>query len=153
MSSPNTQDFLDKEGVKDIFDIILDDFSLKSDTNAQLNNKVDKVTGKALSTNDYNNEDKEKLTLLPNVVVVEDEDAYNSMDKEENTVYLIKGNPGIFITEESLNVMRNEIETALDDRLKNKLDVGALGDYIQTKDFYELVARVEALERKVNSNS
>ncbi len=37
-----------------------------SSFNKALNNKVDKVSGKGLSTNDYTNEDKEKLASLQN---------------------------------------------------------------------------------------
>lgn len=36
----------------------------------QLNNKVDKVNGKQLSTNDYTTTEKQKLASLNNIVVV-----------------------------------------------------------------------------------
>ena len=39
--------------------------ALKTELQASINGKVDKVTGKGLSANDYTNEDKAKLTALP----------------------------------------------------------------------------------------
>ena len=43
-------------------------------TKDQLDKKVDKVTGKGLSTNDFTNEDKQKLDNLPEEIVVEETD-------------------------------------------------------------------------------
>lgn len=43
-------------------------------TTDQLAEKVDKVTGKGLSTNDFTNEDKQKLDNLPEEIVVEETD-------------------------------------------------------------------------------
>lgn len=43
------------------FDIDLSNYYDKSETDDLLNNKVDKINGKGLSTNDYTNSDKDKL--------------------------------------------------------------------------------------------
>ena len=50
--------FLDKTGLEHLCTSIL----------AKLSNKVDKVHGKGLSTNDYTDEDKNNLTNLNNLV-------------------------------------------------------------------------------------
>lgn len=56
------------------------------------NNKVDKVSGKNLSTNDYINEDKTKLQAMPVPIFLEKEQ-YNSLSEQEkidsNKIYYI----------------------------------------------------------------
>ena len=42
------------------------DYATNTELNSGLANKVDKVTGKGLSTNDYTNEEKQKLSTLEN---------------------------------------------------------------------------------------
>jgi len=46
-------------------EIDLSNYYTKSEINAFLDNKVDKVSGKGLSTNDYTNEEKDKLASIP----------------------------------------------------------------------------------------
>ena len=53
---PEQHDAIDVDNFNSNFDVI----------DTTLFNKVDKVSGKALSTNDYTNEDKEKLNKLSN---------------------------------------------------------------------------------------
>lgn len=47
-------------------EVDLSDYYNKGDINGLLNNKVDKVSGKALSTNDYTNEDKAAVATISN---------------------------------------------------------------------------------------
>lgn len=58
-------------------------------TKANLNDKVDKVSGKQLSTNDYTNEDKNKLNGLLNTVPITQSDFDSLPDKNTNTLYII----------------------------------------------------------------
>lgn len=50
------------------------DSSLVYATQSDLDGKVDKITGKGLSTNDFTDEDKQKLDNLPEEIVVEETD-------------------------------------------------------------------------------
>ena len=67
---PEQTDAIDVDNFNSNFDII--------DTN--LFNKVDKVTGKSLSTNDYTNEDKQKVSTISNKVDKEDGKVLSSND-------------------------------------------------------------------------
>lgn len=59
---------------------------------SRLNNKVDKVSGKGLSSNDYTNEDKRKLMDCKRCIVMAQAD-YNVLGdvekKREDTLYFI----------------------------------------------------------------
>lgn len=67
---------------------VLSDYAKKTD----LDNKVDKVNGKALSTNDYTDADKTKLQTMPVPTFLEKEQ-YNSLSEQEkidsNKIYYI----------------------------------------------------------------
>lgn len=62
---------IEKENEKHISLGLLKQFAtgFKEKIDALLNNKVDKVTGKGLSTNDFTNEYKTKLDNLENVTI------------------------------------------------------------------------------------
>lgn len=53
---PSQTDFINIDDINNNFDII----------DTTLSNKVDKISGKSLSTNDYTNEEKNKLNNLSN---------------------------------------------------------------------------------------
>lgn len=65
----------------------LKDYYKKTEVDNKLTQKVDKIEGKSLSTNDYTTEEKEKLASLENY---NDEEIKNSINLKANTedVYL-----------------------------------------------------------------
>lgn len=143
--------FLNKKGVEELFNIILDFFYKKTETNTLLDKKVDKVNGKDLSSNDYIDTDKEKLINLPLVVVLESEDDYNALDvKEDNTLYLIKGNPGLFTTQNDLDILETTITTDIDSKLSSYQLKSNMVNYVDSREFTELTNRVAALESKMS---
>jgi len=56
----------------------LSNYFTKTEINSMLESKVDKITGKGLSTNDYTNEDKAKVNNLPSNTIAE---LNNKVDK------------------------------------------------------------------------
>lgn len=152
------QFYLDRKGVQDIFEIIDNDFSTKEELTTAVNsltdglkNKVDKISGKSLSTNDYIDTDKTKLQDLPFVEVLESEDEYNALEeKADNTLYLIKGNPGIFTTQDDLDILENSISTDIDERLGNYQLKSNMVNYVDSREFTLLTERVVALENKIS---
>lgn len=76
--------------------------------NSQLNNKVDKVTGKGLSTNDFTNELKEKLEKIEEnpTITVDDELSTTSTNPVQNKVITEKTNN----LEQSLVLMLESLE-------------------------------------------
>lgn len=77
----------------------LDDFVTKQElsdalstlpTNEDLNNKVDKVEGKGLSTNDFTDEDKAKLDSLQSSIVVLTQEEFDALEnKDSKTLYIV----------------------------------------------------------------
>ncbi|MBU5669493.1 hypothetical protein KQI68_06530 [Peptoniphilus sp. MSJ-1] len=67
--------------------------SLDSNISTKLNNKVDKISGKALSSNDYTNADKTKLSNLKEQIILT-ESQYNALStsqkNDESKIYFIK---------------------------------------------------------------
>lgn len=64
--------------------------NVPNDTNATLNGKVDKVTGKQLSTEDYTTQEKKKVFNLPENVEAE-------LEKKENAAH--HHQPGVLMQE------------------------------------------------------
>lgn len=65
-------------------------YSSLADINAKINNKVDKVTGKGLSTNDYTTSEKNKLASLSGSVVILTQAEYDALaNKVSDTLYIV----------------------------------------------------------------
>ena len=78
-----TRDFYTRSEVKEMY-------ALKKDVTTELNNKVDKVVGKGLSTNDYTNEEKEQVERVRSGSVVTD-NTLSELDKTSNKPVSGKG--------------------------------------------------------------
>lgn len=144
--------YLDESGLATAAKIIKQTHYSKTEADTLYNEKVDKVNGKDLSTNDYTNDDKDKLTTLPTIVVLESEEAYNDLDeKDSNTLYLIKGDPGVFVTYDALDVaetvLREDFNTALD----KKVDSTTYGQL--SREVSDLRERIKTLEDKFGVSS
>lgn len=63
--------------------------AISSNTTA-INNKVDKVTGKGLSTNDFTNALKTKLDSLQNIEVLDSMEDFNALTTKTADFYFIK---------------------------------------------------------------
>ena len=84
-----------------------------------LENKVDKIEGKTLSSNDYTDEDKEKLNSIdPNAFVSED------MIKEVVTSYVNENSGGFIPQEKGLNFIDNFTYRVGDNILEDAFAVG-----------------------------
>lgn len=115
----------------------LSSYATKTELNTGLDEKVDKVTGKGLSTNDYTTDEKNKLASLKNyddTSVKADITALqqNKADKTElsnyvtNTALESKGYlteiPSEYVTETELETKNYATKTELSNGLNNKVD-------------------------------
>lgn len=83
-----------QEQLSDIFDELRNEIgNIQTETltlvDQKLTNKVDKVSGKELSSNDYTTEEKVKLANFPNIVSISNSDYSNLATKDPNTLYLV----------------------------------------------------------------
>lgn len=86
---------------------------------AKLGNKVDRVDGKGLSTNDYTTEEKNKLANIENVIFEQVENDYATKNYADNAAATIKnellnGAEPAYDTLKELSVLINENTNALD---------------------------------------
>ena len=139
----------------------LSSYATKTELNTGLDEKVDKVTGKGLSTNDYTTDEKNKLASLKNyddTSVKADITALqqNKADKTElsnyvtNTALESKGYlteiPSEYVTEAELETKNYATKTELSNGLNNKVDK-VEGKGLSTNDL------TDDLLGKINNNT
>lgn len=115
-------------------------------TETYVENKLKDITSKL-------NVMSEKLDVLPYVNVIPDEETYNQMEKEDNNVYLIEGDPSKFTTQDDLDILQNSIETNVNEKMEDYQLKSNMTDFIKAYDFAQLVMRVEELEKKLKEQS
>lgn len=89
-------------------------------TNEALNNKVDKETGKGLSTNDFTDNDKTKIDAIP------------ANPKYTDTTYT--AGEGIAISDTNVISAALDIDTTVTQNSGNLITSGAVYSYIQSLD-------------------
>lgn len=121
-------DSLDLKLVSSIKQIIDDISALKSNVNDKTNEinqlkegltgKVDKISGKVLSTNDYTNKDKEKLDALSIPTIP------NSVIKNAVDTYVEENNADLSLKDKTLNVIKNYTYKLNEDVLGAPISIG-----------------------------
>ena len=96
------------------------EFYKKSETDEKLSGKVDKVTGKGLSTNDYTDEEKEKLKGLSNY---DDTEIKNEIGGKVDKVQGKGLSSNDYTVEEKTKLSELPTKTELNDELVKKLNV------------------------------
>lgn len=135
---------------------IIDDISaLKSSVNDKSNEinqlkegltgKVDKISGKVLSTNDYTNEDKEKLNAL-SIPTIPDSVIKNAVD-----TYVEENNADLSLKDKTLNVITNYTYKLKENVLGTPVSIGTNWGGDMESGFTHAAGSEEALEFDISA--
>mgnify|MGYP004648119489 CR=1 FL=1 len=135
---------------------ILDDISaLQSSVNDKSNEinqlkegltgKVDKISGKVLSTNDYTNEDKEKLNAL-SIPTIPDSIIKNAVD-----TYVEENNADLSLKDKTLNVITNYTYKLKENVLGTPVSIGSNWSGDMESGFTHTAGSEEALEFDISA--
>ena len=127
----------------------LDDISaLKSNVNQfndDLTGKVDKISGKVLSTNDYTNEDKEKLDAIT-IPTIPDSVIKNAVD-----TYVEENNADLSLKDKTLNVITNYTYKLKENVLSTPVSIGTNWSGDIESGFTHTAGSEEALEFDISA--
>lgn len=114
--------------------------------NTELKKKVDKVEGKGLSTNDFTNEDKEKLdSLTPGPDIPED------VIKEAVDTYIAENDAGLALKDNTLNFIGSHTYKLGENILTTPTVIGTGWSGTMESGFTHAVGNEEALEFDISS--
>ena len=105
--------------------------NLRNDIDTQLNNKVDKVSGKGLSSLDYVQEDKDKLTGLVNIKMIGANLTYNPSSGE---------------------LSANDPDTPVYDSALDSTSTNAVQNKVITQALYEADSALQSVKTRVTTN-
>ena len=148
-------DALDLNKVNSIKQVIDDINVLKSSINDKSNeinqlkesltDKVDKISGKVLSTNDYTNEDKEKLDAITIPTIP------NSVIKNAVDTYVEENNADLSLKDKTLNVITNYTYKLKENVLGTPVSIGTNWSGDMESGFTHTAGSEEALEFDISA--
>lgn len=110
-----------------------------------LTDKVDKISGKVLSTNDYTNEDKEKLDALSIPTIP------NSVIKNAVDTYVEENNADLSLKDKTLNVITNYTYKLKENVLGTPVSIGTNWSGDMESGFTHTAGSEEALEFDISA--
>ena len=121
---------------------------LKSETDTLLNNKVDKVTGKSLSTEDFTSTYKEKLDSIEDNAEVNVQSDWNISDTTSDA--FIKNKPNIYLKSETDTLLNNKVDKVTGKSLISDSEITRLST-VSNYDDTGVKSSIDAINTNINT--